>query len=122
MGRPKKAPMEVSRCTRPPAKTKEGRENQLISLAIDLAESQLANGTASPSVITHYLKLASTREKLEKEKLAKENELLKAKTEAIESGKKIEEMYKEALDAMRLYSGSPSSYSNEVIDDEDTDL
>lgn len=91
--------------TRPPALTPEGRENQLISLAIDLAEKQLSEGTASSQVITHYLKLGSTKEMLEKEKLEKENELLKAKTESIQSAKRVEELYKAALNAMKRYSG-----------------
>ena len=91
--------------TRPPALTPEGRENQLISLAIDLAEKQLSEGTASSQVITHYLKLGSTKERLEKEKLEKENELLKAKTESIQSAKRVEELYREALNAMKRYSG-----------------
>ena len=91
--------------SRPPALTPEGRENQLISLAIDLAERQLLEGTATSQVITHYLKLGSTKERLEKEKLEKENELLKAKTEALQSAKHVEELYSNALDAMRKYSG-----------------
>lgn len=90
---------------RAPATTPEGRENQLIDLAIDLAERQLSEGTASSQVITHYLKLGTTKERLEKEKLEKENELLKAKTEAIQSAKRVEELYKDALNAMRSYSG-----------------
>lgn len=94
---------------RPPATTVEARENQLISLAVDLAEKQLAKGTASSQVITHYLKLGSTRERLEKERLAAENEMLKAKTEAIKSGKQVEELYKQALMAMRSYQGQEGS-------------
>jgi hypothetical protein len=90
---------------RPPATTPEARENQLIALAVDLAEKQLSEGTASSQVISHYLKLGSTRERLEKEKLEKENELLSAKTDAIQSAKKNEELYKKALNAMRTYSG-----------------
>lgn len=73
-----------------------------------LAEKQLAEGTASSAVITHYLKLGTTRERLEKEKLAKENELLKAKTEALASSARVEELYKQALDAMRSYGSSRS--------------
>jgi hypothetical protein len=88
-----------------PGKTVEARENQLINLAVDLAEKQLSEGSASSQVITHYLKLASTTERLEKEKLSRENELLKAKTEALQSAKKIEELYLNALNAMRSYSG-----------------
>lgn len=90
---------------RRPAVTEEGRENQLVSLAIDLAEKQLVEGTASSQVITHYLKLGSTREKLEQERLARENQLLNSKIEAMESSKRVEELYSSALDAMRRYAG-----------------
>lgn len=92
---------------RAPALTTEARENELVSLAIDLAEKQLAEGTASSSVIVHYLKLGSTKERLEREKLQKENELLKAKTEALQSAKRVEELYSNALKAMKLYQGEP---------------
>ena len=88
-----------------PALTQEARENEMISLAIDLAEKQLAEGTASSSVTVHYLKSGTTKEKLEKEKLRQENELLKAKTEALQSAKRVEELYSDALKAMRMYSG-----------------
>lgn len=96
-----------------PARTVEGRENQLVALAVDLAEEQLRDGTASAQVITHYLKLGSTKMRLEMEKLKRENELLTAKTEAIESSKRIEEMYKEAIDAMKIYSGNADAESDE---------
>ena len=92
-----------------PGLTPESRENQLISLAIDLAEKQLRDGTASSQVISHFLKLGSTVNMLEKGKLAKELELITAKTEAIKSGKNVEELYKAALDAMRSYSGNKNS-------------
>lgn len=88
-----------------PAKTPEARENQLISLAVDLAEEQLRKGTASAQVITHYLKLGSTVERLEREKLKSENELLKARTEQLKGQKKIEELYSRALSAMTRYGG-----------------
>ena len=88
-----------------PALTPEARENQMISLAVDLAERQLQEGTASSQVITHYLKLGSTRERLEREKLEEENKLLKARTEQIQSMKRVEELYAEAIKAMRNYSG-----------------
>jgi hypothetical protein len=88
-----------------PALTPEARENQMISLAEDLAEQQLRDGTASSQLITHYLKLATARERLERVKLEKENELLIAKTEALQSQKRIEEMYADAIKAMRKYSG-----------------
>lgn len=88
-----------------PALTPEAREKQLISLAVNLAEKQLIDGTASAQVITHYLKLGATTAQLEKEKLERENELLKAKTKALESAEKVEELYKNAIDAMRRYGG-----------------
>lgn len=88
-----------------PALTPEARENQLISLAVDLAEKQLMEGTASSQVITHYLKLGSTKERIEKEILEKQKELIEAKTQSLQSAKRIEELYANALDAMRRYSG-----------------
>lgn len=88
-----------------PAVTPEAREDQLISLAVDLAEKQLREGTASSQVITHYLKLGSTRERLEKEILEKQRELVTAKTENLQSAKRVEELYENALKAMRVYSG-----------------
>ena len=90
----------------PPARTPEARENQMISLAIELAEKQLMEGTASSQVITHFLKLGSTKEKIEKEILEKQKDLITAKTEALQSHKKIEELYGDALNAMRRYSGN----------------
>lgn len=77
----------------------------MISLAVDLAEQQLVKGTASSQVITHFLKLGSIRETREREMLAQQTELLKAKTEAIHSGKRVEELYINALNAMRAYTG-----------------
>lgn len=94
-----------SRRNRRPATTPEGRENQLISLAVELAERQLIDGTASSQVITHFLKLASTREALEQKRLENENLLLSAKVDALASQKKVEELYEQALKAMKTYSG-----------------
>lgn len=88
-----------------PALTPEAREAQMISLAVDLAERQLIEGTASSQVITHYLKLGSSKDKLEKEKMQKENELMQAKIEALETGKHTEELYDKAIKAMRHYRG-----------------
>lgn len=88
-----------------PATTPEAREQQMIALAVDLAEKQLLEGTASSQVITHFLKLATSKAELEKEKMKKENELLSAKTEALQSAKRVEELYAKALVAMRTYSG-----------------
>lgn len=89
-----------------PALTPEARENQLISLAVDLAEKQLIEGTASSQVITHYLKLGSTKEKIEKEILEKQKELISAKTENLKSARRIEALYEDAIKAMRKYSGN----------------
>ena len=77
----------------------------MIALAVDLAEKQLMEGTASSQVITHYLKLGSTKERLEKEMMEEQKKLLKAKTEALESAAEIKELYENALSAMREYSG-----------------
>lgn len=107
MGRPK-----GSR-NRRPATTPEAHEQQLISLAADLAERQLSNGTASSQVITHFLKLASSREKLEQEKLQRENLLLSAKVDALASSTRIEALYNAALDAMRAYSGKDATVYDE---------
>jgi hypothetical protein len=90
---------------RPPATTPEARENQMIALAVDLAEKQLIAGTASSQVISHYLRLGSTENRLEKEGLKSKNELMKAKTEALQSAKRVEELYTNALKAMRNYGG-----------------
>ena len=95
------------------ASTPEGRENQCIALAMDLAEEQLRNGTASSQVITHFLKLGSSREKIEKEMLEEQKKLVAAKTEAIESAKRVEELYKDALKAMRHYSGQSDNEEDE---------
>lgn len=86
-------------------RTPEESENMLINLAVSLAEKQLRDGTASPSVISHYLKLAGQRDKLELEKLRQETMLAKAKAESIASAARTEELVQEAVDAMRRYSG-----------------
>ena len=96
---------EGKRTRQKPATTPEGRENQLVSQAVDLAEQQIVEGTASSQVITHFLKLGSTRERLEQQRLEHENELTRVKIEAIESQKRVEELYMEALQAMRSYAG-----------------
>ena len=98
-----------------PALNPEAREKQMIALAVDLAEQQLIDGTASSQVITHYLKLGTTRETLEKELLEREVELKKARTEALQSSKHIEELYTEAIKAMRKYNG----HGDEEDDDEE---
>lgn len=88
-----------------PAISPEAREQQMISLAVDLAEQQLLDGTASSQVITHFLKLGTTRAELEKEKIKKENKVLDAKAKAIESSEEVKVLYENALKAMRNYAG-----------------
>ena len=92
-----------------PGLTPESREHIHLALAVDLAEKQLLEGTASSQVITHFLKLGSTKERLEKEKLEEENKLLRARTEALQSAKRVEELYSDAIAAMRKYSGNGDS-------------
>lgn len=116
MGKRKKTTDENSTKKMRPALTPEARENQLISLAVDLAEKQLMEGTASSQVITHYLKLGTTKERIEREILEKQKELIQAKTENLQSAKKIEELYTNALNAMKNYSGQQVEE-----DDEDED-
>lgn len=89
-----------------PAKTPKGRENQLISLAVDLAEKQLQEGTASSQVITHFLKLGTERERLEREKLEQENLLIREKVNAIRAAERVEELYANAIAAMKAYGGN----------------
>ena len=96
-----------------PAITVEGRENQLINLAVNLAEEQLRNGTASSQIITHFLKLGSTKNELEKEKIAQENLLIKAKIDALESTKRVEELYENAIKAMKTYGGNDADEYDE---------
>lgn len=95
-----------------PALTPEARENQLISLATDLVEQRLIDGTASSQETTHFLKLATSKARLEREILEKQAELITAKTENLKSAKRIEELYTEALNAMRNYAGQgdPDEY------------
>lgn len=119
MRRGKERDVEAPKPIRPPARTPEDREQQLIAAAVDLAEDQIRSGTASAQVMTHFLKLGSTRERLEQERLKRENILLGAKAEAMESAKRMEELYAEAITAMRSYAGhDPLSISSEVVDDE----
>ena len=92
-----------------PALTPDARENQMIALAMDLAEQQLRDGTASSQLITEFVKRGSTKTRLEKEILEEQKELMAAKTEALRSAKRIEELYEDALNAMRSYSGQGDS-------------
>lgn len=105
MGKVKQKASKDSSSMMRPALTPEARENQLISLAVDLAEKQLREGTASSQVITHYLKLGSTKERIEKEILEKQKDLIDAKTQNLKSMERQEQMYAEALKVFRGYSG-----------------
>lgn len=103
---------------RAPARTPEAREAELITLATDLAEKQMLEGTASSQVITHFLKLGAVREQLELEKVRAEIELAKAKVKAIESGEETERLYREAIEAMRSYTvGSAFEKDEEYVED-----
>lgn len=94
---------EPKKSSRRQATTADQRERQMVDLAIDLAEQQLREGTASSSVITHYLKLGTTRERLEQERLRNENTLLQTKVDVLESNQRTESLYREALEAMKSY-------------------
>ena len=88
-----------------PALTPEARENQMISLAMDLVQQRLIDGTASSQETTHFLKLASSKAILEKERLEEENKLLRAKTKAMENIEDAKVIYGDVLNAIRKYSG-----------------
>ena len=89
-----------------PAMSPEARENQLIALAYDVAEERLRNGTATSQEVCHFLRLGSMKERKELEMMDKKNELMKAKTEALQSAKHIEELYSNAINAFKTYRGS----------------
>lgn len=89
-----------------PAVDPEARENQMIGLAVSQAEEMLLQKRAPTPVVVHFLRLGTTKNQLEKEKLRKENLLLEAKANAIESAARTEELYTRAIQAMREYSGS----------------
>lgn len=95
-----------------PALSPEARENQMISLAMDLVEKRLREGTASSAETTHFLKLATVKSELEKAKLEEENKLLRAKTETLKAVKDNAELYKKAIRAMREYSGLDDEEDN----------
>lgn len=98
---------------RRPALTPEARENQLIALAVDLVEKRLIEGTASSQETTHFLKLASSKARIEKEILERQKDLITARTEALQSQKRVEELYAEAIKAMRRYSGQGDNNEND---------
>lgn len=113
--REKGSASEISR--ERPATSPEAREDQIIALAMDEAEKRIRNGTASNQLLCEFIRMGSTKHKLEKEKLANEVKLVEAKTGSIEAAKKVDEMYAEAIDAMRLYSGHVSDDEEEDYDE-----
>lgn len=101
------------------ARTPELREQQLSAAAYDLAEKQIAAGTASAQVITHFLKAGSNREQLEQERMRNEIALMEAKRDAMASAARVEELYLGALNAMRSYQGQPPlEVESEIVSDE----
>lgn len=114
-----KAPTTPSKKPIRPALTPEARENQLISLAIDLVEQRLLDGTASSQETTHFLKLASRKAKLEAERQELENELIKAKTQNLRDQADMKSLYADAIAAMRRYSGHGGEEFDEESDDYD---
>ena len=119
MARPKKKPEQskLEPSTIRPAISPEIREQRMIDLALDRAEQQLRDGTASAQVITHFLKLATEKERLEREKLESEAALKRAQVEAIKAEKESSELYAEAIAAMKLYSGNSEEYDFEYEDE-----
>lgn len=100
-----------------PATTVESQEDYMISLAINEAEYQIRNHTASSQVITHFLKLGSTKEQQEREKMEEEIKLLKAKTAELEAARERETSYTEVIRALGLYSGKPVDEDDGSEDD-----
>lgn len=101
----RQSPKEEPESRRPPAKSLDARERQLVALATDLVERKMRDGTATSQEVTHFLKLGSTRERLEQERLSKEIELLQSKTDQIAQQAQMADLAAEALAAMRTYSG-----------------
>ena len=97
----------------PPAKTVAGRENQLINMTIDLVEKQIREGTASSQVLTHFLKLASTREQLEQAKIRCETKMIEAKSNAVQDSGDYTRIANEALEAFKTYSGAATNQTIE---------
>ena len=115
----RKEPVKAETRRRKPALTPEERENQLIAKAIDLVERRIEEGTATSQETTHFLKLGSSRERLEQERLAYENRLTEAKVDAIASQQRMEELYAEALVAFTTYQGREGYELDEFYSDED---
>lgn len=103
------------RARRPPATTPEARESQLTSLVYDLVEQRILKGSASSAETVHFLKVGSQDSKLQREKLVRENELLKARVEQLQAMSRSEEMYAKALKAMSIYKGEDESEEDDVF-------
>ena len=109
---PEEEPKKIKR-RQAPGRTIDSRENQMIRLAMDLVEKRMRMGTATSQEVVHFLKLGSTQAQLEKAKLDKENTLLAAKTDSLQSSKIVEKLYTDAIRAFRTYSGQ-----EEIVEDE----
>lgn len=107
---------EQPRTRRPPARTFEAEEDRLINLAQSLAEKQMREGTASSQVQVHYLRLGSSREKLEQRRLRGLIDLEKIKAETIASEKRMEEIAEKAINALKSYQGRPPRTENDYDD------
>lgn len=105
--------LEDYECSGPPALTPDDVEDELVSLAARLAKQRLMDGTASNQLIAEVLKLGTAKERLQKEKLRRENQLLEAKTNAIASGEHIAQLYEDAIAAMTVYTGAAKYEVNE---------
>lgn len=117
MKKTRETPSSTSQRKMRPALSPEAREDQLISLATNLVEKRLLEGTASSQETVHFLKLATTKARLEKERLELENELTKAKTESIRAQKRSDELFAEAIKAFKTYSGNNSAHEEEEYDE-----
>lgn len=104
---------KVTKPKSPPALTLESRENQMIAKSVDLAEKRIEEGTASDTLLLHYLKLGTTRMQLEKAKLEAEVELARAKSASIKEQDNAEQLYREAIKAFGIYTGN--------VDEDDED-
>lgn len=115
MARQKSTEERLKRQKFRPAADPDNREKQLVSLAYDLAEERLRNGTATSQEIVHFLRLGSIRERKELEMIEHKNQLMSAKTEALQSAKRIEELYSNAIQAFAAYRG----HAGEEVDEEE---
>lgn len=98
-----------------PAMSSEARDAQMSSLAYDLVEQRLRDGTATSQETTYFLKLSSPVATRQQKKLDKEIELLEAKTEAIKAAKRMDEVYMEAIGAFKLYAGEQDDNGEEEL-------